>query len=282
MKVGHLIIKQIHQGPLLGVEVEVEGCSLPPSLPGFKVVGEGSLRKVHGEAGREYVFKNPVALDTAMERLTFLHNKLNAVRADPAGCVVFSDRTSVHVHINVTDLTVSEWFTFLFLWVLYENAMIDYCGKERRGNLFCLSSRDAEGLMFRLAKFAQDRHAVWNVLDDEVRYCAVNIAATAKYGSVEFRTMRGTDDPAVLNPWLSTFVTLRNKAQELGSPKVLMDQLIADARGFTAELFPVGHFIYNYRDWYDDLIENIYRCSLIVDENNWDEVVFLEEPDIDI
>lgn len=276
MKIGELTRRPTMPGPLIGVEVEVEGAGLPSRVGGFRVVREGSLRQVHGEDGREYVFQSPVPLLVGLGLLDNLASTLYSGNR----IVNFSNRTSVHVHVNVTDLTISEWFTYLFLWVLYEDALINFCGNERKGNLFCLSSRDAEGLMFTLEAFARDRNPAY--LNDELRYCAVNTAATAKYGSVEFRCMRGTLDADVLTPWITTLVMLRDKAEAIGSPSALLDSVFADPEGFTKELFGDEHFIYNYPDWNRQLRENVFRCALIIDNIDLDAFVFEDEPEHDI
>jgi len=278
MTIGDLIGRNQYNGALLGVEVEVEGYRLPTNCPGFNVVKEGSLRCVNDEPGKEYVFRAPAPLDNAIIMLKTLRNML--YRPDPRSIVQFSNRTSVHVHVNVSDLTVEEWFTFLFLWVLYEEALIDFCGEERKGNLFCLSSRDAEGLLFTLEEFTETGQ--FHRIDDEVRYCAVNTVATPKYGSLEFRTMRGTMDMNVLTPWLSTLVSLRNMAQEIGHPNKLIEAVLNDERAFTRELFPVGHFIYNYPNLSRSVLHNAFRCALFVERVKWNRFNFIDEPRVDI
>ena len=274
MQIGDLLGRRIYKGCLFGVEVEVEGRGLPRAVEKFNVVAEGSLRAVDGEVGREFVFKIPMNFDRSMESLGALKESLDA-----SDRVVFSERTSVHVHVNVTDMTLPQWFTFLFLWVLYEEAMINYCGDSRKGNLFCLSSRDAEGLMFTLEKCAREGHI--HYLDDDVRYSAVNTAATNKYGSVEFRSMRGTMDLEVLGEWLTTLKTLRDKAVELGSPKKLIDSVLNDEE-FTASLFPEDHFIRTFPDIERVILENAFRCALIVDTCDFSKFSFTDEPNRDI
>jgi hypothetical protein len=275
MRIGDLIGHKPLNGCLFGVEVEVEGAGLPRKVAGFNVVQEGSLRAVDGEEGKEYVFQHPMPYELAIDALEGL-----AIKLADAPIVQFSNRTSIHVHVNVTDLTVSEWFTFLFLWVVYEDAFINFCGNERKGNLFCLSSRDAEGMMFALEDFALTGNI--NNLNDEVRYSAVNTAATNKYGSVEFRSMRGTMDLGVLGSWLDALKRLRDKAQELGSPQALIEALLVDPEQFTCHIFPEGHFVHNYPGLIRYVSENVFRCALIVDCCNFDKFDFVDEPHMDI
>ena len=193
---------------------------------------------------------------------------------------MFSNRTSIHVHVNVSDMEVKEWFTFLFLWVLYEDALIHFCGEERKGNLFCLSSRDAEGLLFKLEEFARDGQIY--EFNDNYRYSAVNTTASVKYGSLEFRSMRGTLDIEVLNKWLSTLYCLRQKAIEIGSPALLIDIVLDDEKKFTRELFGEEHFIYDFPELSRSVSSNAFRCAAIIDGVKWDFFEFIDEPNVDI
>jgi hypothetical protein len=274
MQIGDLLGRKTFKGCLFGVEVEVEGVGLPRGVDKFAVVQEGSLRAVDGEIGREFVFRKPMNFEQSLEALTNLKGALDGSKR-----VVFSERTSVHVHVNVTDMTLPQWFTFLFLWVLYEEAMINYCGDSRKGNLFCLSSRDAEGLMFTLERCAREGHIQY--LNDDVRYSAVNTAATNKYGSVEFRSMRGTMDLDVLGTWLATLQAMRDKAIEISSPKKLIDLVLKDEE-FTASLFPEDHFIRTFPDIDRVILENAFRCALIVDSCDFEKFSFTDEPNMDI
>lgn len=274
MLIGELLGHNVKKGCLFGVEVEVEGFGLPRAVLGFDVVKEGSLRPVEGEMGKEYVFKKPYSFDEAMMYLERLHLALsNAER------VQFSNRTSVHVHVNATDMSIMEWWTFLFLWVLYEEPLIAFCGEERRSNLFCLSSRDAEGLMFTLQRCAIEGHMAY--LNDEVRYSAVNTAATVKYGSVEFRTMRGTTDLSVLRTWLSTLEKLRTVAMEIGKPSTLIDMVLND-EGFTNKVFSPDHFVHQFPDIQRVVMESAFNCAMIIDSCDFSKFTFMYEPNMDI
>lgn len=276
MKIGSLLHRNILEGAHFGVEVEVEGCGLPSRVNGFSVVQEGSLRPVNGEDGKEYVFKQPSPIDTTCE----LIYKLNSVLHKEGSFPEFSNRTSVHVHVNVTDMTVEQWFNFLFLWVLFEEAMLDYCGESRKGNLFCLSSQNAEGFMFTLEEVI--RTGVIPILGDEVRYSAVNVAATPKYGSVEFRSMRGTTDPEILIPWISTLSHLRCVAMEYETPQVMLEEVIDNPFRFISKLFQEDHFIWKHDDLERSVLSNAFRCAIVVDGVSFNLFNFTDEPPQDI
>ena len=274
MTIGELIKRKPKKGCLFGVEIEMEGLGLTIRVAGFDIVKEGSLRPVEGEQGKEYVFKKPYSFDDSMAYLNLL-----ADQCEGAELVQFSNRTSVHVHVNVSDLSAEQWFTFLFLWILFEEPLIAFCGEERKGNLFCLSSYEAETLLFTLERCAREGHLRY--LNDDVRYSAVNTAATNKYGSLEFRCMRGTLDINVLSTWLSTLARLREMAIEFDTPAALIEAALND-NGFINNIFDDAHFIHNYPDLRRVVMENVFRCAIIIDNCDFAAFSFRPEPDFDI
>jgi hypothetical protein len=277
MKISELLKGKSKTGPLMGVEYEVEGLYLPHNVAGFAVHNEGSLRNVDGHPAREYVTNAPSNLDNTIKQL----DTLNATFNSNVGCSpLFSNRTSVHVHLNVSDLTVEEWFTLLFIWTVYEDSFIKYCGDERKGNLFCLSSSDAEAMLFYLEDFAIDQEI--NLFGDNVRYAACNLAATPKYGSLEFRCMRGTTDPNVLIPWFSTINSLYHLAKHYGTPNAFIERFIDEPEAATIEMFGDKHFIFNDIRWKEDAMEKARRLSLTLVLCNWDNFNFYDEPFNDI
>lgn len=267
------------QGAKYGIEFEVEGRNLPKRVSGFRVVDEGSLRAVDGEVGLEYVTPIPLEKEKLFSYIDVLNAEFIAHEADP----YFSHRTSVHVHVNVADLTVTQWFNFLFLWVLFEEAMVHYCGDKRKGNLFCLSSSDAEGFMFILSQIA--RRGDFHVMDlnNNARYAALNIAATVQYGSLEFRCMRGTMDMDVLVPWINTIDRLRELAIDYEKPSAILDELFVDVEMFVKKVFPdEHHFVYDFPDLFRQVLENGFRAALVEDDLNEEVFQFRDEPVDDI
>jgi hypothetical protein len=162
---------------------------------------DGSLR-----GGYEYVFKAPLPLDKAKEAITAL-SKNSANNAE----LSFSFRTSVHVHVNVLELTRPQLFSFLYLSHLLEGALVKYSGESREGNRFCLRMKDAEWKIDALKSFFSDR-GVKKFSIEDMKYSAINLASLPLFGSIEFRSMRGTLDTEVLFPWLDVLYRIRDFA----------------------------------------------------------------------
>jgi len=256
----------------IGLEIELEGRNLPSYVAGWEVHIEPSLRPIGGHDPREYVFPFPVSLKETRYKLNMLKHDLKNAE------VVLSDRTSVHVHINVQKLTVSQWFNFVILYLLYEDSLLEFCGDTRKGNLFCLSSFDAEGLIFKLENLSKSMN--FNALDDnDIRYASMNIKATPQYGSIEFRAMRGTDDVGLIEQWVNLLLSLREKACTFEDPHALLKEASKDAIAFTREVFP---FALAYEDFNTSFKRQLYRCYSIVNGIDFMNAVFIDEPVIDI
>lgn len=174
---------------LFGVEIEAEGINLPPvDNKHWKTVQDGSLR-----GGLEYVFKQPLSLDTAKEQVKVL---LEGIAPQAS----FSYRTSIHVHVNVGMFDRNQLMRFIYTWMLFEEHMLKLCGKGRVGNRFCLRMRDAEGYLDRILKAFEKPFP--SLHPDHVKYSAMNLASLSQYGSIEIRSMEGTSSHKRVSQWL--------------------------------------------------------------------------------
>lgn len=212
-----------YQGPLLGVEVEVEGISLPSEdyiqeiYKGWQKVVDNSLR---GESG-EFIFKNPCSLAITKKRIFELQQAFvdNKTKTD------FSNRTSVHVHLNVSDLEIQQVANIIYLYYLFEDVLLKYCGEDRHDNRFCLSVRRAEGIIRDIVRRMNARN-IHAFTEESHKYSALNLAAIFKKGSLEFRSMRGTIDEHVLFPWFDVIVNIYNLASQFKNPKEIQNKIM--------------------------------------------------------
>lgn len=198
----------------LGVEIECEGENLRAvDSEYWKTEDDGSLRGVFPHSRSEYVMKTPVTVRSFPKALKeLIHQQAKAKLA-------FSFRTSVHVHINVQKLTEDELLAFIYACLLLEEPLMNYCGETRKANRFCLRLQDAEGYEDTLREiFGTDHRAIARLRGDNIRYSAINLHSLVKYGSVEFRGMRGNMSEEILVPWVHTLVHIRQAAKKLGDP----------------------------------------------------------------
>lgn len=224
----------------VGVEIEVEGEYLPSSLQVgryWHTTYDGSL----ADCGREYVMKQPQGIGFARCALKYFgicckQNK--AVLHD-------SIRAGVHVHINVQDLTRKELFNFIILFVIFEEALVRYCGSNREGNLFCLRIRDAQYLLHLLVDVANTGH-LHHFDDDEYRYGAMNVKAVVEHGSLEFRSMRSTENMKAIGDWADMLLHLREYAKKYKDPRDIVNQFSGiKAADFALKVFGslAGHIV---------------------------------------
>lgn len=224
-KVGDVLGMRNGYTDHIGVEIETEGKRLPKvDSELWRSDKDGSLR---GEAW-EYVLKAPVhkeELHKAIVALKYEWHKAKSVVKD-------SPNAGVHIHINVGDLTVTELYNFLSLYLVVEDILIDKCGENRVGNLFCLRASDAEYLLDMLAESIR-KTDLSMLHTDDLRYAAVNVKALGDYGSVEFRAWPSNGDLAGVEWWANVLMHLKQVAKATDNPA----QVVADVSINSPEVF---------------------------------------------
>lgn len=260
----------------IGIEIEVEGENLLTAIPKYWICHkENSLR---GES-MEYVFSEPYPLAIVRKALEFLDGALKANDSK----LKFSNRTSVHVHVNVQDLTMLQAYNFAVLYLIFENILVNYAGPTRVGNLFCLRGVDAEALIKKLIYSVEEKRGFAAFEGDGFRYAALNFCATPKFGSFEFRALRGTMDLDLIELWVNTLYSLREKAKEFENPQsIIMAFSAKGPNNFLTECIS-EEFIKDQRATYiDDLYEGVRLVQDFAYCTDWiepKEPVFKEAKD---
>jgi len=212
----------------LGVEIEVEGLKLPRIRHYWDEEFDGSLR---GEC-KEYVLKKPSSFAGVVKALDHLDNAYKECGTE----VYESVRAGVHVHVNVQELSTVQLFTFITAYIVLEDLLVNFCGEYREGNLFCLRVKDADYLQYILEKTAKDRDFS-RFSSDILRYSSMNVVSLSKFGSLEFRAMRGTRDLGVIKNWAKVLLQLRNSACKFDNPIELVDWIANNSTESFLELF---------------------------------------------
>lgn len=202
----------------IGIEIECEGRNLCTNFPQFwTVVQDGSLRAVDGHQPWEYYLRRPVKRDEYIPALEYFHEK------QAGATVVMSHRTSVHIHVNCQQLTMKQIMTFIVLYMLLENALTQFAGEEREGNLFCQRAKDAEHWVFTLCEALRTGH-FGAVFRDDFRYTACNTASLGHLGSLEFRALRGTTDITLIKNWIDLLLHLKDESLNFTSPLDVLER----------------------------------------------------------
>jgi len=262
-------LSRVHQE--VGIEVEVEGSNLPSQIPGWRTTSDGSLR---GES-HEYVLEHPVErseVDKVLNALALAYKKRKTVVND-------SDRAGIHVHVNMQDYTITKTFNTIILYLLFEDIYSHYCGPSREGNLFCLRIRDAEYLLELLeTSVATNNFDILNT--DDIRYASINLKALAVYGSLEFRTLRGTADTKRIANWVDMLLLLKDRAMMFDNPLTILDKLSEEGTGPFAHRI-LGEYAPSLLvcpDWEASIEASASRLQLVALAGNWTELNFCDEP----
>jgi len=264
-------IRRLTEGDL-GIEVEVEGSSLPTFAVNkyWKREYDGSLQ---GES-MEYVLRAPLGVTgvkLALNDLTAQYKKYGTKVSD-------SVRAGVHVHVNMQKLSIPHLYNFITLYSMFEPVLMDYCGKGRTGNLFCLPLNKSPLLINAICHAAETED--FSILhSDRYRYCAMNVKALGTYGSVEFRALRSGRNLNRVYRWASLLLSLREVACYFDNPTQIIEQ--ASITGYT-EFFwqTLGKHKAMFKNTQnvDKKLRKGIECSLpIVYSGDWDELA--KEPD---
>lgn len=142
---------------------------------------------------------------------------------------VISDRTGIHIHLDVSDLELCTTFkTFMCLYLIMEKPLFSFVGDDRRNNIHCLPWFKAQGNLEKLARlfndeisdatFKQEIHSM-----EMERYSALNLASLEKYCTVEFRHMKTTLSREKIVSWINLIMAIKSFSKDYtGKPEDLI------------------------------------------------------------
>lgn len=255
---------------LYGVEIEVEGERLPPpnnvDSSIWRMEHDGSLKT---EEAWEYVMPKPKCLEGVRESLDYLEEKYIEYDSN----VYDSVRAGVHVHMNVQNYTIVELVTFATCYYLAEDLLMEYCGPYRSGNLFTLRSRDAEYNLICLYKALQEKN-LRHINTENIRYASLNYLSLFRYGSLEFRGMRGTRNLDDIYQWVEIIDDLRQGAQAYRNPADVIASMSGEGEWeFIKRVFPNTHHLFKQNDnSIKSIREAARRVQMIAFEIDWETI----------
>lgn len=215
----------------IGVEIELEKCVInyfPEST--WKHVEDGSLKV----QGAEFVTV-PIQsrfLEVELDRL------FEGIIADT------SSRCSVHVHINIRDLSMDELVKFILLYSIFEKSLFNFSGNRWKNN-FCVP-------------MYADNHYVLDMINTILKhgsinprwfkYAAFNLSPifggeSSRIGTAEFRHMAGTMDKNKILDWVNLIVSLK-----IASKAIKYDDLIGHIRTMntTSGYYWLAEFVFKF------------------------------------
>jgi len=211
-------------GGEIGLEIETEGAGLPQITPEnslfWNTVGDGSLRN----GGWEYIFSNPLLYVSVSDALKEWNERTKKAK------FVYSMRTSIHQHHNLSTSPLEDLYKILAYYWLVENVLVRTQGPDREGNLHCLRIKDAEHLYHTFIESILERGGVGfaNINRENARYAAANICALRKYGSLEYRFLKGTTDIGEIQKWVDILYNLWKFAIQKNSWATIYGHVLSD------------------------------------------------------
>lgn len=178
---------------IAGIEYEIE------AIEGYGDIGQEGIFTIETDHslrnnGRE--FKTiPMSFQKHLEAFKSLHRRL-LLNNNP-----FSERTSIHVHVNVRELEINQVRQLILCYALLEPLFFEFVGETRKNSIFCVPLNYT--YLPNLYKgTTQTMHEKWH------KYTAFNILPLNGFGTVEFRHMYGTNDFEKFHTWLKSLKEL--------------------------------------------------------------------------
>lgn len=238
--------EEVVSDSLVGVEVEAEGtysgemqdrqyCSELPRHWDF--INDGSLRGLNFEA----VLSHPSGGSELVEALYCLEELCEGRRIN------FSARTSLHVHVNALDMSISKIALMLGVYLVFEEAIFSYVGGSRNSNNYCmplLGDRATAAALQCLS--TNDKNLLYMVTDIRwpsaylkiqgkigaeyylSKYSALNLTTLPKFGTLEFRHHEGTYHKSEILEWVNILLSLKEWTQNI---PIELDQLAGYTSG---------------------------------------------------
>jgi len=171
---------------------------------------DGSLRN----NGIEYVTRRPNTPEDTFQALDLLETFLKQNKH-----LDFSERTSFHVHVNFQPRTVKDFHNFLTMYYMLENVITLRAGFENRvANHFCLRLCDSNSVKAGLLRSFQGHpHDMFGY----EKYLALNLNAFGRFGTLEFRCHRGTNDVNEYRSFVQMLQEMYNTALTMDHPEVI-------------------------------------------------------------
>ena len=196
---------------IAGVELEIESiCDFGSTSKWdeWNITEDGSLRN----NGRELI-SPPLPLEKLVEGFKAIHSQLVYYHKDQA----FSERTSIHVHVNMLDNTLDHGKSMLLWYALFEPCFFAMVAPNRRNNIHCvgLDQTNMSEYYNRSLSYIQGK---WH------KYAAFNMKPLGNIGTIEFRHMEGHNDPVRFESWLKTLRNLWQFSQDFPMSEDLLTE----------------------------------------------------------
>lgn len=236
--------KLIDKNTYLGIEVEVENVQrFYRTSPHWQMIEDGSLRN----DGKEFV-SLPIKAWRVEQALDVLFKNLNKD-------IEFTERTSIHVHMNIRTLTIPQLETLILTYIVFERALFNFIGEDRYNNIFCVPIVETQ-FGSNLSNLIRKKQLAFQWQ----KYTAMNALPIWDKGTLEFRHLGGTKDIKRILTWINLLLSLKIFALQK-PPQYIWDTILSlntnsQYRMFGEEVFKGLLPIL----WNDSFNENVAEC----------------------
>lgn len=269
---------------LVGIELELENISIEDwenyyntykknaldLVKYWGIIQDGSLRN-----GIEFV-TDPLSGNNIIKGLDCLDYLVEYVNPTNNLKISMGERTSLHVHLNVLDLTIEQLKNLVYVYIIFERCLFNTYAISRIKNNFCkplYNSNFLEKFKSLLLDFQKEKYRYSDnsreIPEIVTRYYALNISSILKHGTVEFRHFTATLDKQLILERINFILSLRDiaiKYSGIGLTKMLNTTISNDTIQDTIHiLFPLcPQFIESFRqeEQVDNLILGIEDIKL--------------------
>ncbi len=220
---------------MLGVEFENETKEpfSHPTVKNWAFHNEGSLRHY----GFEYVLNEPMNIADTREAIHRLFKWIDQRK----GIIPLTNsiRTSTHVHFDVTKWNYIDLLRFVIVYWILEDVLSSFCGETRKGNLFCLRLKDATYTQNTIAEYLSRGECLPKAIThNDYRYSSVNFSSVTKFGSIEFRLMRGVDNAKEACSWIDILEKIKEYSFKFNTPLDVREAFLKkhDAASYASDI----------------------------------------------
>lgn len=138
----------------------------------------------------------------------------------------FSERTSVHIHMNMRRLNVEQLWSFMLIYLVVEKLMYVYAGAGRHNNIFCVPIKDSSlwqelAVIHTMIENQEYEDALETLINEWRKYTGLNTLPLSTLGTVEFRQMPGTFDVPRLIKWINIIQSMKRATYRYRSSEII-------------------------------------------------------------
>lgn len=207
---GRISVK--HKDVYVGVEIELENV--------VSMLGNSVIYK-HVDHSLKL---DGIEIVTIPIKMRYLEVELRRALEQVRDHALVSKRCSVHVHMNVRDMTLEHLSNMVMLYMIFERSLYRLSG-DRWDNNFCVPLAMTPDLLISWFKYEKKPiNWGWNKYTG-LNLCPIWGGESSKIGTVEFRQHKGSVDVEEIMQWCNLITALKRAAQ-----KIQRDELLAHIR----------------------------------------------------